>query len=224
MASSSKSTARKSHSVIPEDMSILNPEPLAIDRSSQRPVSEFSKEMSTESDEVRIISEKKEKEDDTRWLGSGANRRRDEGEDKVENEEEVASEEIEEENIESDLEKTVTDAGGSTPTGFEWEEAAEVQEEQNEEEAKTIGSISIVEYFDVMDEERIVDEGATTPAAQPDKQKKKSTGKGVDPSGSLPDYDLLHLQVEFAKALQVNSRFQELYQKMKPNILALPKP
>ncbi|GAB2275850.1 hypothetical protein Dimus_010594 [Dionaea muscipula] len=34
---------------------------------------------------------------------------------------------------------------------------------------------------------------------------------GVDPSGHLPDYELIHLQTEFARALQVNFRFQESF-------------
>ncbi|GAB2299745.1 hypothetical protein Dimus_033799, partial [Dionaea muscipula] len=85
--------------------------------------------------------------------------------------------------------------------------------EQNEKEVEIAGFGSVEEYFDVVDEERTVDEGVTTPAAQPVKQKEKSTGRGVDPSRSQPDYDQLHLQAEFDRAFKVNARFQELLQK-----------
>ncbi|GAB2266198.1 hypothetical protein Dimus_001222, partial [Dionaea muscipula] len=45
---------------------------------------------------------------------------------------------------------------------------------------------------------------------QPSVQQKKKTDTGVDPlgpSGSMLDFDLLHLQAEFARALQWNTRF-----------------
>ncbi|GAB2278402.1 hypothetical protein Dimus_013086 [Dionaea muscipula] len=59
---------------------------------------------------------------------------------------------------------------------------------------------------------KAVDADGTAPVAQPDlkkKQKGKSTARGVDPSGTIPDYDLIHLQVEFDRALKTNARFQE---------------
>ncbi|GAB2270391.1 hypothetical protein Dimus_005293, partial [Dionaea muscipula] len=48
------------------------------------------------------------------------------------------------------------------------------------------------------------------PVPVPDQQKGK-TAEGVDPSGpsgSILDFDLLHLQAKFARALQRNIRFQ----------------
>ncbi|GAB2267854.1 hypothetical protein Dimus_002830, partial [Dionaea muscipula] len=48
---------------------------------------------------------------------------------------------------------------------------------------------------------------------------------GVDPSGHLPNYELIHLKDEFARALQANFRFQEPYRKMKSTPLpSSPKP
>ncbi|GAB2281195.1 hypothetical protein Dimus_015799 [Dionaea muscipula] len=125
------------------------------------------------------------REEDIWWLGSGANRRRDDVEE-VKNKREN-QEEKEEENEE--------------PI-----EEVKVVGEQQEKEAEIDGSGD--KFFDSVDEENTIDEGVTTPAAQPINQKEKSTGRGVDPSGSLPDYDLLHLQENFNGALKANAQFQ----------------
>ncbi|GAB2272808.1 hypothetical protein Dimus_007628 [Dionaea muscipula] len=42
-------------------------------------------------------------------------------------------------------------------------------------------------------------------------------------SGSMLDFDLLHLQAEFARVLQRNTRFQELYQELKSKTPSSPK-
>ncbi|GAB2283335.1 hypothetical protein Dimus_017852 [Dionaea muscipula] len=141
-----------------------------------------------------------------------ANKRRDEVEDEGESEEEI----VEEEDGNSDSEKIE-----------QVEKEAEVEGEQldhEEKPAKAAGSESVEEFFNAMDEGQDVGEDVTTPATQPVKQKGKSTTRGVDPSGTNPDYDLLHLQVEMHRALQANKRFQELFQKIKPNPPTSPKP
>ncbi|GAB2290021.1 hypothetical protein Dimus_024315 [Dionaea muscipula] len=51
-------------------------------------------------------------------------------------------------------------------------------------------------------------------SVHPDGKTKATRVDTSGPSGHLPDFDLLHLQVEFARALQANTRFQELYQQM----------
>ncbi|GAB2271295.1 hypothetical protein Dimus_006137 [Dionaea muscipula] len=80
-------------------------------------------------------------------------------------------------------------------------------------------------FYDVVDDKRAVDEDTAAPAVEVPASavlvdptsapaEGKITSSGVDPSSSLTDYDLLHLQAKFARALQGNTRFQELYQKM----------
>ncbi|GAB2270926.1 hypothetical protein Dimus_005786, partial [Dionaea muscipula] len=121
--------------------------------------------------------------------------------------EEDGSEEIEAESEESDSEMTVTDAGELTLARFDWEETAEVQGEQTETEAKDARFGYIEEYFDVEDEGHTATEDAPIAPVVTDKKKKgKSRGSGVNPLGRPPDYDLLHLQAEFDRALKVNAR------------------
>ncbi|GAB2287849.1 hypothetical protein Dimus_022204, partial [Dionaea muscipula] len=84
------------------------------------------------------------REDGVWWLGSGTNHRRDDMEEE-QNEEEVTPEENE----------------------LVEEVEAQVEGAQKEKEAEIAGSGSIEEYFDVVDEEKTVDEGITTLAAQP---------------------------------------------------------
>ncbi|GAB2294648.1 hypothetical protein Dimus_028844 [Dionaea muscipula] len=138
------------------------------------------------------------REDGIWWLGSGANRRRDEVEVEAMNEEENVPEnvEVEEENSENTVEKDKT--AKSTPVGFQREQVKGEQHEQDVDIAKTV--------------------------AQPVKQQGKTTGSGVDPSGIILDYDLLHLQAEMNRALKANIRFQELYQNIKPNPPTSPRP
>ncbi|GAB2286480.1 hypothetical protein Dimus_020879 [Dionaea muscipula] len=100
-------------------------------------------------------------------------------------------------------------------------EDVEVEGEQPEQEAeitKAAGSESIKEFFDAKDEGKATEDDA--PTTQPDvkqKQKGKSTAGGVDPSDTISDYDLLHLQAEFDRALKENERFEELLQQIKLN-------
>ncbi|GAB2299433.1 hypothetical protein Dimus_033501 [Dionaea muscipula] len=64
-----------------------------------------------------------------------------------------------------------------------------------------------------------------SPAASTNVQRKgKIVTIGVDPSGNLPDYLLLHLQAEMDRALKANSRFQELFQKTTSNPTTSTKP
>ncbi|GAB2265494.1 hypothetical protein Dimus_000544 [Dionaea muscipula] len=143
------------------------------------------------------------------WLGSGANRRRDE----VKNEEENEEETMEENEEGIDSEKTVEEdkSAKSTPADFEWE--------QVKEETKAAGSDTIEEFFDAEDGGKFADVGVTDPADQPMvQQKRKGKAKGVDPFGTIPDYDLIYLQAEFDRALKTNPRFQELLQQINPNL------
>ncbi|GAB2294712.1 hypothetical protein Dimus_028907 [Dionaea muscipula] len=106
----------------------------------------------------------------------------------------------------------------STPAGFQWEEVAEVQGEQGEKEAEIDGSGSEDQFYDAEEGETPATEDVpTAPVVIDEKKKGKTQSSRVDPSESLPDYDLLHLQVEFARALQSNIKFQELLQQVKPN-------
>ncbi|GAB2285822.1 hypothetical protein Dimus_020261 [Dionaea muscipula] len=115
------------------------------------------------------------------WLGSGANRR---GDEEVENEEEVA------------------------PAVEQVEEDAEVEGQPKETEAEVDGAGSGDKFYDAEEGETATAEDTPTPAAQPYAQQQgKTTDSAVDPSGHIPDYDLLHLQDEFSRALQTNTRF-----------------
>ncbi|GAB2268965.1 hypothetical protein Dimus_003900, partial [Dionaea muscipula] len=107
--------------------------------------------------------------------------------------------------------------------------------EQTEKEAEGAESGSGEKYYDAADEERFaeVDVAAQevvvlAPAIQTNVlQKEKTTSSGVDPSGPsghLSDLELIQLQAEYARALQSNTRFQELYQQMKSKPSASPKP
>ncbi|GAB2299249.1 hypothetical protein Dimus_033319 [Dionaea muscipula] len=111
------------------------------------------------------------------WLGSGANRRRDDEVNEMKNEESE-------------------------------EEAKDDDKVENKDEIDDCGSGE--KFYDAMDEERLADEvvpAPTVPDVAIDKQQEKANSLRVDPSSSLTDYDLLHLQVEFARALQRNTRF-----------------
>ncbi|GAB2294781.1 hypothetical protein Dimus_028974 [Dionaea muscipula] len=110
-----------------------------------------------------------------------------------------------------------------------WEGDTELQgEELTEKEAeKGENSGSREKFYDALSDEGPVEVPdvvvpaapevpvmLTTPAIQ---QTMKRTSTGVDPSGpsgSMLDFDLFHLEAEFARALQRNTRFQELYQQM----------
>ncbi|GAB2295050.1 hypothetical protein Dimus_029234 [Dionaea muscipula] len=131
------------------------------------------------------------------WLSAGANRRRDEIKEATKNEE-MNQGENPEENFECE----------------QVEEDVEIQGEQNEKEVEGAGTESVEKFFDDEDRGKAIAEDVLTHEAQPVQQQVESTGRGVDPSGSLPDFDLLHLQEEFARALQANTKFQELYQQM----------
>ncbi|GAB2302178.1 hypothetical protein Dimus_036195 [Dionaea muscipula] len=159
------------------------------------------------------------------WLGLGANRRRDDYEAPAENVE----------NVEMDEEEAVQQ-------DFYWvqvEEEVEFQgEEQTEKEAEKGENSGFGEkFFDALSDEGPVEAPdvvvptapevsvvLTTPTVQ---QTTKRTSTGVNPSGpsgSMLDFDLIHLQDEFAGALQRNTRFQELYQQMKSKPPTSPKP
>ncbi|GAB2268751.1 hypothetical protein Dimus_003697, partial [Dionaea muscipula] len=134
------------------------------------------------------------------WLSIGANRRRD-------------GVEVEAENVEILVENVeVKNEGGET----------------KEKEAEVKDSGSGEKFYDVVDgiDERPADEDVAAPAvpAAPPietnvQQKGKTMTTGVDPSGSLSDSVLLHLQVEMDRALKTNTRFHELYQQLKSNPL-----
>ncbi|GAB2279099.1 hypothetical protein Dimus_013755 [Dionaea muscipula] len=144
------------------------------------------------------------REDGIWWIGSGVNRWRDDVEED-ENEEEVAQEENEA------VEEETT---RSTPAEFQWEqvqEEAEIEGEQSEKEVVVDGSSSRDTFYDAEEEETTTDEDVPTAAAVTKEKKRKLKDSGVDPLGSIPDFDLLHLQAEMNRALKANSTFQELY-------------
>ncbi|GAB2266476.1 hypothetical protein Dimus_001484 [Dionaea muscipula] len=162
------------------------------------------------------------------WLGSGANRRRDDEVNEIENEEN------EEEAKDTD---EVENKGQNQQVDFDWEvvnEEVHVEGEQVEKEDEIDDFGSGEKFYDVVDDERPVNEDISAPAVEVpasavpdvaiDKQQGKAKSSGVDPSSSLNDYDLLHLQVEFVRAFQRNTRFQELYQQLKTNPPTSPKP
>ncbi|GAB2299495.1 hypothetical protein Dimus_033562, partial [Dionaea muscipula] len=156
-----------------------------------------------------------------------ANRRRDEVE-------EVANdpaENMEEPNVEEAVQED-----------FNWvqvEEEAKVQGESQEKQADEGADLgSGDQFYDVVDDERPVDEDVSTPEvptpavlAAPVQTSVQPKGMTVvtgvypsGPSGHLPDFELIHLQAEFTRALQANTRFQELYQQLKSNPSTSPKP
>ncbi|GAB2280671.1 hypothetical protein Dimus_015298 [Dionaea muscipula] len=164
------------------------------------------------------------------WLGSGANRRSDDEVNKMENEEN--EEEAEDTN-------EVEDKGHNQQANFDWEVMNEDVQVEGEQVEKEDDSESGEKFFDAMDDVEdpasvtdIVPEVIAPAPAIPDvlvlvpDQKKGKTAEGVDPSGpsgSMLDFDLLHLQAEFARALQRNTRFQELYQALKSKPPTSPK-
>ncbi|GAB2281188.1 hypothetical protein Dimus_015792 [Dionaea muscipula] len=131
----------------------------------------------------------------------------------------------------------VTNEGQNNQSDFDWvqvEEEEELQgEEQAEKEAEGTNTGSGEKYYDAVDEERPDDVdvwvsymAAPAPTVletpvQPSVQQKKKTDSGVDPTGpssSMLDFDLLHLQAGFARALQRNTRFQEHQSLRKPSL------
>ncbi|GAB2273461.1 hypothetical protein Dimus_008253 [Dionaea muscipula] len=152
------------------------------------------------------------REDGVWWLGLGANRRRDDDEAPAENVENVEMNE-----------------GEAVQQDFDWVQVEEDAELQGKNKLrKKLRKVKIqgpVEAPDVVvpaaPEVSVV---LTTPVVQ---QAMKRTSTGVDPSGtsgSTLDFDLLHLQAEFDRVLQRNTRFQELHQKMKSKPPNSPKP
>ncbi|GAB2290457.1 hypothetical protein Dimus_024736 [Dionaea muscipula] len=108
-----------------------------------------------------------------------------------------------------------------------------MEEEQNEEgeqhepeinTAKAAGSDTFEEFSYAMDEGQTAGDVVASLVQPSVQQRGKGKTTGVDPSGHLPDFELIHLQAEFARALQANTRFQELYQQMKSNPSTSPKP
>ncbi|GAB2278589.1 hypothetical protein Dimus_013267 [Dionaea muscipula] len=192
MATPLKSTPLKQHQTILEDTPLLCPEPLAIDRSSQRIMPFSAVEKSSDSEEIQIVYEEKgdkPRRRSRRIAGTGENRRRDEEEDDLEESEE----EEEEEEEESDLEKEEKDANPeeSTPTGSKGE--------QSEKEVKDIGSESVEDFFDAeeggiaIDGDTYATEGPTQPVVEK-KSRKSHKIRRVDPSSVEPDYELIHVQ------------------------------
>ncbi|GAB2266477.1 hypothetical protein Dimus_001485 [Dionaea muscipula] len=146
------------------------------------------------------------REDGVWWLSMRANRRRDE--DKI----------APAENVENEGREQV-------------EEEAQTEGEREKEAESESGE----KFYDAMDDERSVDMDVTIPDATVPvapvqvsaQQKGKTEVTGVDPSGPsghLPDFELIHLQAKFARALQANARFQELYKQMQSNPSTSPKP
>ncbi|GAB2296488.1 hypothetical protein Dimus_030602 [Dionaea muscipula] len=139
--------------------------------------------------------------------GTGANRRR------------VDVEEVENGEV-NEVDNEVGENVENQEENFKWEpvnDEAEVQGEQHEQQVEGAVTESVEEFFYAEDGGNTTAEDAPTPATQQVKQTVKTTNTEVDPSGSLLDFDLLHLQTEFARALQANTRFHELYQQVKPN-------
>ncbi|GAB2297488.1 hypothetical protein Dimus_031591, partial [Dionaea muscipula] len=94
------------------------------------------------------------------WFASGANRRRDD--------EEVIEEEATDEEInEGENQEENEESERPVEENFEWEQVQIEVAVEGEQLAKVAGSETVEECFDAVDEERIVDEGVTTPAAQP---------------------------------------------------------
>ncbi|GAB2276161.1 hypothetical protein Dimus_010897 [Dionaea muscipula] len=156
------------------------------------------------------------------WLGTGEGRRRDDV--------------IEEMNIEAEnVENVEMNEGEAVQQDFDWvqvEEDAKLQgEEQTEKEAEK------EKFYDALSDEGPVEALNVASPAAPEvpvvlttsavQQTMKRTSTGVDPSGpsgSILDFHLLHLQAKFARALQRNTRFQELYQELKSKPPTSPKP
>ncbi|GAB2288503.1 hypothetical protein Dimus_022832 [Dionaea muscipula] len=132
------------------------------------------------------------------WLGIGANRRRDEDESAPAKN--IRNEEVKQKN--------------NPEENFEWEVVHEEVELQ-EKEVAFGESRSGEKFYDALDEERPAHMDITAPAAPvfPDpvtpaqacvQPEGKTNASGVNPSGSsghLSDFDFIHLQDEFARAL-----------------------
>ncbi|GAB2287924.1 hypothetical protein Dimus_022276 [Dionaea muscipula] len=181
MASPMKSTPRKAHPVIPEDTPLLTPESLAIDRSLERPVSLSTEEKSSsDTKEVLIVGEKKGKSFPKRRSGriadnamnrsvnvnSSEKKRKPESKWKRKEPPQTDCKEPRSKRrhdvnanedsavLLSDMLKKAKGVGESTPAGFEWEEAAEVDREQLDHEDKIIkagGSESMEKFYDAED-------------------------------------------------------------------------
>ncbi|GAB2266213.1 hypothetical protein Dimus_001234 [Dionaea muscipula] len=137
------------------------------------------------------------------WLGSGANRDEVENAEVDEEENEEEHEEEDKEQNEEDSEKTVEEDkfAKSTPAAFDWEQIEEEIEAPRSDSMKN----SLMQK-------------------RPDMKKKgKCKDRGVDPSDTIPDYDLIHLQAEFDRAFKASTRFQELLQQIKPKPSASPR-
>ncbi|GAB2269098.1 hypothetical protein Dimus_004028, partial [Dionaea muscipula] len=136
------------------------------------------------------------------------------------------SEEVNEgENLEENVEWETQSMEEIISKNVNVEQQAQVQGEMKEKEAEVADSGSRETFYDTVEKDRITNKGVSTPTAPPvKKQKVWSIFTGVEPSGSLPDFELIHLQAEFARALQANSRFKELLHTIKPNRPASQKP
>ncbi|GAB2265676.1 hypothetical protein Dimus_000717 [Dionaea muscipula] len=98
---------------------------------------------------------------------------------------------------EEDKDSDNTVSARSTATGFQWEqveEDAEVEGEPKEIKSEFDGLGFVDMFYDAEDKGNTAAEDTpTTPVMTVEKKKGKSKDSGVDPSGHIPDYDLLHL-------------------------------
>ncbi|GAB2296250.1 hypothetical protein Dimus_030377, partial [Dionaea muscipula] len=126
------------------------------------------------------------RENGVRWLGSGANRRRDDEVNEMDN--------LHVEGEQAD---------------FDWEvvnEDVHDEGEQAEKEDEGVDTGSGEKFYDAVDEERPDDVDVQVPdvaALAPSSVQQKKTDSRVDPSspvGSLPDSDFMKLQAEFHRA------------------------
>ncbi|GAB2276435.1 hypothetical protein Dimus_011160 [Dionaea muscipula] len=98
---------------------------------------------------------------------------------------------------------------------------------EKEKEDRSARSTLAAFEWEQVEEATEVKRDFTTATDQPIVEKKfgqMRKDRGVDPSGTTPDYDLIHLQAEINRALKASTRFQELLQQIKPTPPTSPRP
>ncbi|GAB2292108.1 hypothetical protein Dimus_026360 [Dionaea muscipula] len=121
--------------------------------------------------------------------------------------EENDSEEVtkEEDNYSEENQEEDASLGESTPDVYEKEHS----DSETKEEVAKKSSESVEDFYDVVDENTVAPDEHThdAPAQSVVQQRGKSKARGVEPSSTIPDSDLLHLQAELDHALKDNARF-----------------
>ncbi|GAB2270885.1 hypothetical protein Dimus_005749 [Dionaea muscipula] len=145
------------------------------------------------------------------WLGSGESKRRDEVKGDLEEESDEKDSTLEEE-------EETNGEQESTPVGTKGDCTDGTKEEKSDSKETFFDA---VDNTAATDEDNVDTDGHTQQCSQM-KSGQSTTIRGVDPSSTGHDYQLIHLQAQLHQAKQENAGIQELLKQHQQNLLAPP--